>query len=179
MANLKQVLKEIQSQDAGDWYKATQEAGPLGPEAVKPLADLMKLDDRTKGRAAKLSLQAVVHTAATPGNEEQKKAVAIELLKFASITSYPRSVRSDLLYWVGMVGGPQQVPGLARLLNDRIIREDARMALERIPGDESLQALQKAAASGPTDFRKNLAQSLHNRALTQETVGIKSPAGTA
>ena len=179
MSDLKQVLKEIQSTDASDWYKSTQEAGPLGPEAVKPLADLMKLDDRTKGRAAKLSLQAVVHTAAAPGNEAQKKAVAVELLKIASIASYPRIVRSDLLYWLGLVGGPDEVPGLAKLLNDRIIREDARMALERIPGDESLQVLKKAATSGPTDFRKNFAQSLHNRALTRDTAGIKSSASTA
>jgi hypothetical protein len=179
MADLKQVVKEIESQDMNDWYKATQDASSLGPEAVKPLADLMKLDDRTKGRAAKLSLQAVVHNAAAPGNEAQKKAVAAELLKLASTPSYPRIVRSELLHWVGLIGGPDEVPGLAKLLSDRIIREDARMALERIPGDESLQALQKAATSGATDFRKNIAQSLHNRGLTKDTVGIKSASGTA
>ena len=178
MADVKQVVREIQSQDAGDWYKATQEAGPLGPEAVKPLADLMKLDDRTKGRAAKLSLQAVVHTAAAPGNDAQRKAVAAELLKLASTPGYPRIVRSDLLYFVGLVGGAEQVPGLAKLLDDRIVREDARMALERIPGDESLAALKKASTSGATDFRRNIAQSLHNRALSNQTLGIKS-AGTA
>jgi hypothetical protein len=179
MSDQQQVLKEIQSTDMNDWYKATQEAGPLGSKAVKPLADLMKLDDRTKGRAAKLSLEAVVNTAAAPGNDAEKRAVAAELVKVASITSYPRTVRSDALYWLGLIGGPADVPAIAKLLNDRTIREDARMTLERIPGDESLQALQKAGASGATDFRRNIAQSLHNRALTNETVGIKSPAATA
>jgi hypothetical protein len=178
MADLKEVLKDIQSQDMNDWYKATQEAGPQGHTAVRPLADLMKLDDRTKGRAAKLSLQAVVNTAAAPGNEAERKLVAAELVKVASATSYPRTVRSDALYWVGLIGGSEDVPGIAKLLADRMIREDARMALERIPGDESLQALQKAESSGATDFRKNIAQSLHNRALTKETVGIKSATGS-
>jgi HEAT repeat protein len=179
MADLKEVLKDVQSQDMNDWYKATQEAGALGHTAVKPLAELMKLDDRTKGRAAMLSLQAVVNTAAAPGNEAEKKLVAAELVKVASATSYPRMVRSDALYFLGLIGGPEDVPGISKLLADRMIREDARMALERIPGDESLQALRKAESSGATDFRKNIAQSVHNRGLTKETVGIKSTAGSA
>ena len=172
MADLKEVLREINSENLNDWSKATVDAADLGAKAVAPLADRMKLDSRTKGRAARLALQGIVHHAAKPGNDDQRKAVAAELLKVVTSTR-PRMVKADCLHWLGLIGGPEQVPGLSKLLDDRIIREDVRIALERIPGDESLKALDTAAKSGPTDFRKNIQQSLHNRALTTENVGIK------
>ena len=166
------LLELIEAENLSDWTRATQEAGRLGARAVAPLADKMKLDSRTKGRAAKLSLQAVVNYSARPGADVERKAVAVELLKIANQT-YPRMIRSDVLYWLGLIGGPEQVPGISRLLQIGLIREDARIALERIPGDESLKALQAAVQTALADFRRNLQQSLHNRALTRDSAGIK------
>jgi hypothetical protein len=47
------------------------------------------------------------------------------------------------------------------------------MALERVPGRESLRALEQARASAPSDFKANLEQSVHNRRLTSATAGTQ------
>ncbi len=171
MADLQETLKQLKSDDMNERYRAWDAAGPLGAKAVAPLAELMKQDVTTIGKAGKMALQNVVNYAGRSGAEAEAKAVTVELMKVAS-SAYPRPIRGDALYWVGLIGGPDAIPGLVKLLNDRIIREDARTALERIPGEQSLAALKAAAASGATDFRKNIEQSIRNRGLTRETAGI-------
>ena len=54
---------------------------------------------------------------------------------------------------------------LAALLKNAELREDARMALERIEGEATLAALESALANAPDDFRPNLPQSLRNRGV--------------
>ena len=39
------------------------------------------------------------------------------------------------------------------------------MALERLPGQKSLAALQKALTQAPADFKPNLAQSIRRRGI--------------
>lgn len=174
MAELKEFLDQIKSNDVNVSYQASTTAGPMGAQAVMPLAEVMKLDIRTNGRAATLALQNIVHHAARPGAQTEARAVAEELLRVAAVPTQPRAVRGNCLYLVGFIGSPEAIPALVKLLDDRVIREDARMALERIPGDESLGALRKAAETAPADFRKNLQQSLHNRGLTYSTAGVAS-----
>jgi HEAT repeat protein len=172
MPDLKTTLEQIKSEDMKVRYAAFNAAGPLGPQAVAPLADLMKEDVRTVGRDAMLALQNIVNYTGRPGAQAEAKAVTEELMKVASSPNHPRFVRVDTLTWIGYIGGPDAVPGLVKLLDDRVIREEARTALERIPGDESLAALNAAAQKVTTDFRKNIQQSIRNRSLTSQTVGI-------
>jgi aconitase B len=178
MADLQETLKQLKSEDMNDRYKAWDAAGPLGASAVKPLVAVSKMDNRTFGKAGKLALQNVVNYAGRPGAEDEAKAIAKELMQVAADPSNPRMIRADALYFIGTIGGSAEIPGLAKLLQDRVIREEARQALERIPGDESLAALKTAATTGATDFHRNIQQSLYNRALTNETIGIKAD-GTA
>ena len=173
MADLQETLRQLKSEDMNERYAAWEAAGPLGATAVKPLAELMKLDVRTIGKAGKLALQNVVNYAGKPGSEDDAKAVAKELMSVASDAHNPRMVRADALYFIGTIGSTEQIPGLTKLLSDRVVREEARQALERIPGDESLAALKTAVTTVQADFRKNIQQSLHNRGLTRETAGIK------
>jgi hypothetical protein len=56
------------------------------------------------------------------------------------------------------------------VLKDAELREDARMALDRIPGQASLAALQQALEQTTDDFKHNLAQSLRHRGV--EVSGI-------
>jgi len=61
------------------------------------------------------------------------------------------------------IGGDESVDKIVACLKDNEVRENARMALERIPGAESLAALEKALESVPDDFKLNIAQSLRKR----------------
>ena len=64
----------------------------------------------------------------------------------------------ELLWMLSEIGDDQAVAPMAELLKHDELREDARMALERIPGEASLLALEGALKSAPADFKTNLAQ---------------------
>ncbi len=172
MDNLQEFLDQIKSSEANVRYAAWRSAGPMGAQAVAPLADLMASSDKGVAKAAQGALQAIVHHAGRPGAGREARAVAEELLKVAA-SNRLRRVRAEALNWLGMIGEGRVVPGIAKLLGDAELREDARMALERIPGRDAQRALENAFKTAPADFKANLEQSLYNRKLTPATVGIK------
>lgn len=171
--DLDQFLQQISSKDADARYRAWRSAGPMGAAAVAPLADLMAGADRGVAKAAGEAIERIVHHAARPAAQEEARAVSAALLKVAE-SQRPRRVRADALHWLGFVGDGRVVPGLAKLLGDPALREEARMALERIPGREATRALERARRSAPADFKPHLEQSLRNRRLTRETVGVRA-----
>ena len=169
-ADLTAFLEKIQSPDDRIRVTAWQSAGPQGAAAIAPLGALAASHDKGTARAATQALETITHAAAK--NPRARAAIAEELLKIAR-SDRPRMVRANAIYLIGFCGESKIVPGLAHLLTDPILREDARLALERIPGSASLNALEHAEKSAPPDFKPNLAQSLHNRSLTRKTVGIR------
>ena len=171
--NTQAWLEKIKSPDAQVRYEAARAGGPMGSATLASLADLMSGTDKGVARAATQALQHITHYATRPGAPAgEKRRVALELLKIAGAPR-PRMVRSEALDAVGFIGDAQSVPLLARLLGDAEVREDARLALERIPGQESLLALQAARQSAPADFAPALRQSLYNRSLSKATVGTR------
>jgi HEAT repeat protein len=159
---LKELVKEIQSDKPEARTKAWQQAGNIGASAVKPLAKLCTEDDTEVRRAAKRGLEKIVHTVGVPGVQAAKAAVIRELLDLLGGTQ-PVSLRRDILWLLSEIGSGECVESIAALLKHDALREDARMALERIPGDVSLAALRQALRSMPEDFRINIAQSLRAR----------------
>jgi hypothetical protein len=63
------------------------------------------------------------------------------------------------------IGSAAAVGAMARLLRDREARDDARMALQRIPGPEATQALQTALQTAREEFRPPLAEALRKRGV--------------
>ncbi len=63
------------------------------------------------------------------------------------------------------IAGDESVQPMAGLLTDNEVREDARAALERIPGARATAALQTALAAAPADFKPALAQALRKRGV--------------
>jgi len=61
------------------------------------------------------------------------------------------------------IAGDEAVIVISPLLADPEVREDARMVLQRLPGEKSLAALQAALASVPDDYKPNVAVSLRQR----------------
>ncbi len=172
-ANVNQLINTIKTGDADARYAAWRAAGPAGAAAVAPLAELIDSTDKGASRAATEALGRVAHYAARPSAPPvERQAVAVELLRVATAPR-PRMVRAEALHLLGFVGNGNTVPPLARLLNDPEVREDARLALERIPGPQSLRALEEALRRAPADFKPNLQQSLHNRRLTRASVGTQ------
>jgi HEAT repeat protein len=169
---LRSLLTDIQYGDAASRMAAIKQARLVGTPAIGPLAALWGGADTASAKAAGEALKRIAHNAARPGAGAEAKAASLALMKLIG-KEHPRHVRADSLYWLGFVGGSEAVPALAGQLGDLDIREDARMALERIPAPEAAKALQAALKSAPADFRPNIQQSLRHKAMKFGEVGKK------
>ncbi len=150
--------------------EAWQQAGPLGARAVAPLTDLLAHDAPEVARAAHKALRRIVHHAGRPGAPSSERVAVSRALADQLAVQSQEGVRRNLIWLLSEIGGDEVVPALTALLSNPALRDDARMALERIPGRKSLAALQKALAAAPPDFRPNLAHALRVRG--RKTSGV-------
>ncbi|MBC8870042.1 MAG: HEAT repeat domain-containing protein [Planctomycetes bacterium] len=169
--SVQELIAGIRSEDAGTRCAAWQTAGEYGASAVIPLAAVMGESgvDQEVARAAKNGLWAVVRSAWPPGTDAADGSVVsalIELLK----GEQPVAVRREALWMLSEIGGAESVEAIAGLVTNGQLREDARCALERIPGEKSLDALKQAFDAAAEDFKSNLAQSLRARGETVDGV---------
>jgi hypothetical protein len=70
-----------------------------------------------------------------------------------------------MIWMLSEIGADESVGPIAGLLSHAELKDDARMALERIPGDRSMQALKSAFESASEDFKPSLAHSLRVRGV--------------
>lgn len=139
-------------------------AAIIGAPAVKAMAQLLPDADFELARAAKRALQHIVRHANRPGAEKERVAVVKELLPFAD-KKHPLNARRDVLWMLSEIAGDEAVSVIAAILAEEDLREDARMTLERIPGNASLKALQKGLKTVPEKFKYNIASSLRARGV--------------
>lgn len=159
---LEELVMGIRSDKPGVRTVAWQQAGTVGASAVKPLAKLCKEENLEVGRAARRGLERIVRTVGAPGVQAAKSTVIQELLALLA-DNQPIALRREILWLLSEIGGDESVEPITALLKHHVLREDARMVLERIPGEESLASLRNALGSVPEDFRFNIAQSLRAR----------------
>jgi HEAT repeat protein len=145
------------------WLGAAQ----VGAPAVKPLAKVMADSDMEVARAAKRGLWKLVRHAGRPKAGAERKAVEAELVGLLG-DNQPVSVRREVLWMLSEIAGRKSVEAIAELLSSSQLREDARMALQRIPSKKALAALKKALNTAPDDFKLNIAQSLRQRGVKVE-----------
>ena len=120
--------------------------------------------DRNTALTSKRTLWKAVRRAGRPGADDEKLQMVTELIA-ALNDDLPPAAGREVLWMLSEIGGPESVDSIAILLSHRVLREDARMALERIPGNESLAALQSALDTVSDDFTTNVAQSLRRRGV--------------
>jgi HEAT repeat protein len=155
------LLARLHSRDDAVRGPAFHNAGPLGAPAVRSLARAMSDADPEAARAAKRALWNVVHHAGRPG--ATREALAVERALVALPPSQPNSIRREVIWMLSEIGGSESIPHLAALLSDPLLREDARCALQRIPGTESLAVLRRAQGSTDPSFAEALADALRAR----------------
>ncbi|MDE2127404.1 MAG: hypothetical protein KGJ62_12510 [Armatimonadetes bacterium] len=165
------LLKAIQSGDGQTRVAAWMRAGDAGPDAIPGLGRLAASDDRAIAKAALQALGRVTHAAAVPGNHDVAAVTSSSLLDLAESATLV-TVRSRALFLVGHTADGRNVRRLEALLNDAAVRDDARMALERVPGSAAERALQRAAEdSRDGAWRFALEQSLRARRLSGTAAG--------
>jgi len=156
------LIAGIKSSSAEVRTEAWQSAGKAGAPAVKPLAKVMTDDDLEVARAAKRALWQIVRYTGRPGANLERRAVETELVGLLG-DDQPVAVRREVLWMLSEIGARRSIEAIAGLLKNEDLREDARMALERIPNRRSLAALKAGFEAAPEDFKPNIAQSLRKR----------------
>jgi HEAT repeat protein len=157
-----ELLDGIKSDSAEKRTEAWQIAGEVGAPAVKPLAEVMTDDDLEVARAAKRAMWKIVRHAGRPKANKEKRAVEKELTGLLG-RKQPVAVRREVLWMLSEIGGRVSIKPIAGLMRNKNLREDARMALERIPTQRAVATLKTAFEKVPEDFKPNIAQSLRKR----------------
>jgi len=161
---LDRLLEQIQSKDDAQRAAARNQAATLGALAVAPLARLASEASLEVARAANQALQDIVHHAGRPGAENQARAVSRELVKLLGQTQSLQFQR-DVLWMIGEIGDEEVVEAVAKQLINDALSEDARMTLERVPGDEATAALHRALVTASDEEKPALAHSLRLRGV--------------
>ena len=156
------LISRIKDDSAEVRTEAWQRAGEVGAPAVKPLAEVMTDENLEVARAAKRALWKIVRVAGRPEGGRQKRAVETQLIDLLG-ESQPVAVRREVLWMLSEIGERSSVRPIAELMANKELREDARMALERIPLEGAVRALKAGFEAAPEDFKLNLAQSLRKR----------------
>jgi len=169
--SVQELIAGIRSEDAGTRCAAWLSAGEYGASAVKPLAAVMGESgvDQEVARAAKNGLWTIARGAWPPSSDAADGSIVSGLMRLLS-DEQPVAVRREALWMLSETGGAESVEAIAGLVTNGQLREDARCALERIPGEKSLDALKQAFDAAPEDFKTNLAQSLRARGETVDGV---------
>jgi len=166
--SVKELIAEIKSNDAKQRSDAWYAAGPVGADGIAPLAAVMAEMDAVEievARAAKNAMWTIVRYASRPAATAEEIRGVIEALHPLLGDDKPDFVRTEVLWMVSEIGGDESVELIAKVMGNPSLIEDARCALERIPGDKSLGALKAALQKVPKEFQSNVAQSLRFRGV--------------
>ncbi len=174
-AELEQFLGKISSDNGDVRREAFEDAKRYGAAAVVPLGPFLFGENRSVARAAQLSIEAIVAHAGRPDAGPECAAVGRALVELMGQPG-PPTTHAFVIRQLALVGSDEAVPALARLLDDEALREDARQALHRIPGDAATQALIAALPKADPDFRAGIIFALGNR---QETAAVPELLGLA
>jgi len=162
-ASVTELITRIRTGDPEVRGDAWQNAGPAGAPAIGPLSDLLVDPDYEVARSAKRAMWKIVRHAGRPNAGTEARSVERALLPL--LGHFSANVRREALWMLSEIGANDAVAPLAGLLQDREVRDDARMALQRIPGEPATMALQTALPTAPEEFRYNLAEALRKRGV--------------
>jgi HEAT repeat protein len=157
-----ELIAGIKSGSAEERTQAWQSAGEVGAPAIKPLAKIMSEGELEIARAAKRALWQIVRYTGRPGANREKRAVETEIIGLLD-DQQPVAVRREVLWMLSEIGARRSIRPIARLMRNEELREDARMALERIPTTWAIVALKAGLEAAPEEFKSNVAQSLRRR----------------
>jgi hypothetical protein len=144
--DLDSFLKKISSADEGARRAAWEGAAVQGPKAIAPLVAVASGENRDAALAALRAVDCISHASAAPGNASRREA-AQALAAAVLDEKVPARVKQHLLDLLGSVGEgdvDSVVSAVAKILSDTELRDQARKALERIPGEAAAKAIEAA-----------------------------------
>ena len=152
----------IQSEDDATRMEARLSAGKFGARGVQPLARVLLEGGREQRITARHALTRLVHHTGRPGAESERPAVLRELEKL-TVSGQGAEVRRTAVWLMGFIGGDETSAKVCESLvfdEDEHVAENARLVLERMPGDKALQYLDRAVIRASDRLRPALIFSL-------------------
>ncbi|MCL6475214.1 MAG: HEAT repeat domain-containing protein [Firmicutes bacterium] len=145
--NMEHTVQKLRSPDDNARRQAIEEIAPFGVKAIPALLAIIENPDAEPGAvmAATMALEKVVYQSTRPGATSERNAAEKALLARLQKPA-PESLHRLLLRLITVVGTSQSVPTLQKLLENKTLREAARMALQQIPGKEATSAMERAFA---------------------------------
>jgi HEAT repeat protein len=165
MASVDSLIERLKSDNPDVRTEAWLSAGEVGAPALKPLAQLAARAEQEVRRASQRAMWKIVRHVGDPAAPEKQKTEVVQGLLELLAEGEPDSIRREVLWMLSEIAGDESVEPIASFLKNTELREDARMVLDRIPGDKSVSALKTALAQTNDDFKHNIAQSLRRRGV--------------
>jgi len=165
---LMELIAKIKGSDEEARAAAWQSAEKLGASAVKPLAAVMTDEDTEVARAAKRGLWLIVRRVGRPGTDDGERKSIVAALCGLLGNDQPAAVGREVLWMLSEIGGDEAVAAIREIpdvLENKQLREDARCAVQRIPGNAAVEALQDAFEGAADDFKYAIAESLRDRGI--------------
>jgi len=161
------LIAKIKDKDDKVRAAAWQGAGKVGANALKPLAAVAKEGELEVARAANRAMWQIVRYTGRPGAEEERKATVAGLIEVFTDEQLPAQLRRDVIWMLSeVVTNDEFDPAqAAEQFRNPDFRDDLRMALQRIPGDNAIAALKAGLEIVPDDFKPAIACSLRARGV--------------
>ena len=163
--DVNEFVAGITSDDKEVRYATSQRAGELGAAAIAPLGKLLVHSRREVSLTSKKALRTLVHDVGSPNTPSDKAREVSGALAKLLTADAATPVKLEVLHLIAFIGEGDVVAAVASFLGDadKHVRESARLALERIPGDAAVAALANAARSAAPDRRGDYLFSLGNK----------------
>jgi hypothetical protein len=161
MIDAQKFLAAIRSDNADERFAAWRQAGDAPPSVIPELGTLSGGANPGVARAAAEALTTMVHSVGKDPASPNRAAVVKGLLAVA--TNGPLPARVHALRLLSNIAGEDSVPAIAVHLNSPELREEAVYALERIPGNASIQAIMTAYKTASDEFKPRLLNALGHR----------------
>ncbi len=164
---LETLIVKIKDKDDKVRAAAWQAAGKVGAQALKPLSAVAKEGELEVSRAANRAMWQIVRYTGRPGAESERKATVAALVEVFTDDQLPVQLRRDVIWMLSeVVTNDEFNPDDAgEMFKDAEFRDDMRMALQRIPGDNAIAALKAGLENVPDDFKPAIACSLRARGV--------------
>ena len=153
------LIRKIKEGNDEERAEAWTGAWRFGAPAIKPLVELMTDGNFEVARAATRAIWKIVHHVGRPGADNERTDVIVELLPLLA-DGQPAVVRREAMWMLSEIAGDEAVQPVSALLKDNELREDARLVLERMPGDTAVAALKIGLNAVPDDFKVAIEHSL-------------------
>ncbi|MCX6898957.1 MAG: PmoA family protein [Verrucomicrobia bacterium] len=162
----------------GTEWAATGNATLAAPKPADPDAVLKELAAYRFGdsREPVLALEKLVAAAST--DPVAKKTLAAKLVALLG-SGATVEAKQAACWQLSIVGSASEAPALEKFISDKDLGYPARLALERIPGDEPLAAMRTALATASGEARVGVINSLANRRDAKAVADIAKLLGDA